>query len=160
MKEIKTILYVCNGNVFRSVFAEGYTLHLLAKYNIDNIKVYSCGVIAQQNFKIPESINKLFKIYNIKEKDLSKHIPTKINSPLLEISDIVFVMEKSQMDFIYLNFKKFFDKVYLLKEFAGFFSQPEIFDPIGQPESIYLNTAEEIKICVEIILKKLVYFNK
>ncbi|MCS7230978.1 MAG: hypothetical protein RMJ67_02415 [Elusimicrobiota bacterium] len=157
MKQTKTILYVCNGNVFRSVFAEGYTLHLLAKYNIDSIKVYSCGIIAEEDFCLPESIKKLFKLYNIKEKDLSKHIPTRISQPLLEISDLVLVMENKQLDFIYKNFKEFFDKCYLLKKFAGFFSQPEIFDPIGQPESVYLQVAEEIKICVEIIIKKLVY---
>lgn len=157
MNNIKSILYVCSGNVFRSVFAEGYTLHLLSKYNLKDVNVFSCGIIAQQSFKLPNIIKKIFEIYEIKEKDLSKHIPTKINQFFLSKSDLVLVMERAHLDFIYQNFKDFFYKSYLLKEFAGFFSQPEIFDPIGNPESVYLQTAEEIKICVEIIVKKLVY---
>lgn len=157
MNNIKTILYVCSGNVFRSVFAEGYTLHLLSKNNIKDISVLSCGTIAQQNFKLPTVIKKIFELYRIKEKDLSKHIPTRINKNLVETADLILVMERSHLDFIYQNFREFFHKSYLLKEFAGFFSQPEIYDPIGNPDSVYLQTAEEIKLCVEIIVKKLLY---
>ncbi len=152
---INSILYVCSGNVFRSVFAEGYTKHLLAKYNIENLNVNSCGIIAEKSFRIPSSIKKLFELYNIKEKDLSKHIPTKINEEILANSDLVLVMDRVEIEFIKKNFPQFFSKTFLLKEYVGFFSQPEIFDPIGQPESVYLKTAEEIKICVEKLVKNL-----
>mgnify|MGYP001772860117 CR=1 FL=1 len=158
-KTIKALLYVCSGNVFRSVFAEGYTKHLLNKYNILDVKVNSCGIIAQENFRIPSSIKKLFELYNIKEKNLAEHIPTRINAEILEKTDLVLVMDKGQFDFIKTNYPQFFGKTFLLKEYVGFFSQPEIFDPIGQPESVYLKTAEEIKICVELLVKNLYKIN-
>jgi len=153
---VTSILYVCSGNVFRSVFAEGYTKHLLAKYGVDNIEVKSCGIIAQKSFKIPKCIYKFFELYDIKEKDLSTHIPTKINEELLKTADIILVMDKSQLEFIKENFDEYFSKTFLLKEYAGFFTNPEIYDPLGQPESVYLKTVEEIKLCVEIILKNFV----
>lgn len=150
----KNILFVCSGNVFRSVFAEGYTKHLLKENGLENINIFSCGTIAEEKFRIPESIKKLFKLYNIKEKDLSKHIPTKINEELLSTADIILVMDKSHLDFIKQNFKDHYSKTFLLKDFAGFYSQLEIFDPIGQPEEVYIKTAEEIKICIEAIIEK------
>jgi Low molecular weight phosphotyrosine protein phosphatase. len=95
-------------------------------------------------------------LYDIKEKDLSTHIPTKINEELLKTADIILVMDKSQLEFIKENFDEYFSKTFLLKEYAGFFTNPEIYDPLGQPESVYLKTVEEIKLCVEIILKNFV----
>ena len=155
----KTILYVCSGNVFRSVFAEGYTKHLLAKYGVDNIEVKSCGIIAEEYFKIPKCMYKFFELYEIKEKDLSTHRPTKINKELLDTSDIILVMDRTQIEFIKENFAEYFSKTFLLKEYAGFFSNPEIYDPLGQPESVYLKTVEEIKLCIEIIIKNFVKYN-
>ncbi|MCX7957162.1 MAG: hypothetical protein N2643_04635 [Endomicrobia bacterium] len=155
--KLNSILYVCSGNVFRSVFAEGYTLHLLAKNSRRNINIGSCGIIADPSFVLPQSIKKIFSLYGIKEKQLTKHTPTKMNEYLLKTFDLILVMEKCHLDFIYNNFNDFFSKAFLLKEFAGFYSNPEIYDPIGQPESVYIKTAEEIKLCVEIIVKK--YYN-
>ncbi len=151
------ILYTCSGNVFRSVFAEGYTKHLLKKYNIENVNVSSCGTIAEESFKIPKSIKELFKFYNIKEKDISNHIPKRINEELLKNADVVLVMDKTHIEFIEKNFPEFRSKTFLLKEYAGFLDKTEIFDPIGQPESVYFSTALDIKISVEALIKK--FFN-
>ncbi|MCS7227758.1 MAG: hypothetical protein NZ839_02190 [Endomicrobia bacterium] len=156
INQINSILYVCSGNVFRSVFAEGYTKHLLTKYGIENIQVFSCGIIAEPNFKLPESIKKVFEIYKITEKNLANHIPTRISWTLLSSADLVLVMDNTQIDYIKKNFYEFISKTFLLKEYVGFLSQLEIYDPIGQPESVYLQTVEEIKICVEILIKNLV----
>jgi len=156
----KTILYVCSGNVFRSVFAEGYTKHLLAKYGVEDVEVKSCGIIAQESFKIPKCMYKFFELYGIKEKDLSTHIPTKINEELLKTANIVLVMDKTHLEFIKENFAEYFSKTFLLKEYAGFFTNSEILDPINQPESVYIKTVEEIKLCIEIIIKNFVKNNK
>ncbi len=150
------ILYVCSGNVFRSVFAEGYTKHLLTRYGVEDIEVKSCGTVAQENFKIPKCMYKFFELYGIKEKILEEHKPTKINKELLESANIVLVMDRTQFNFIKDNYPEFFNKTFLLKEYAGFFTNPEIYDPLGQPESVYLKTVEEIKLCVEIIVKNFV----
>lgn len=148
------LLYVCSGNVFRSVFAEGYTKKLLAERNITSVQVSSCGILAEKHFKIPESIKKLFELFQIKEKDLSAHIPTRISEMLLHSADLVLVMDLKQIGYIEQNFKEYRYKTFLLKEYAGFGTQPEIFDPLGQPESVYFQTAEEIKLCIDTIIAK------
>lgn len=159
MNKINSILYVCSGNVFRSVFAEGYTKQLLVNNGIDSIKVSSCGIIAQESFKLPRSIRNLFELYKITAKNLDTHKPTRINHEILFTHDLILVMDKTQISYIKENHPEFIPKTFLLKEYAGFFTKPEIFDPIGQPESVYLQTAEEIKLCVEIIVKKLIVLN-
>ncbi len=151
------LIYVCSGNVFRSVFAEGYTKKLLAERGINNINVFSCGIVADKSFKMPESIKKLYELYQIKQKDIHTHIPTKISEEILADANLILVMDMLQIEFIDKFFPQYRYKTFLLKEYAGFFSQPEIFDPIGQPEAVYLSTAEEIKICVEIVVEKIIY---
>jgi protein-tyrosine-phosphatase len=152
------ITFVCSGNVFRSVFAEGYLKKLIAENKINNIEPSSCGTIAEPGFKIPKVLYTLFKVYDIKQKSLHTHIPTRITKEILNSSDLILVMDNTQLEFIKHNFKEFLFKTFLLKEYVGILSQQEIFDPIGQEETVYIKTAEEIKICLDILIKK--FLNK
>ncbi|MFQ3675444.1 MAG: hypothetical protein SNJ64_02750 [Endomicrobiia bacterium] len=149
------ITFVCSGNVFRSVFAEGYLKKLVEEKKICGIEVFSCGIIAETNFKIPKVLYKIFKMYNIKQKKLDEHIPTKVTETILQNSDIILIMDKIHLEFIKTNFNTFLYKTFLLKEYVGILSQQEIYDPIGQEEIVYIQSAEEIKNCIEILAKKL-----
>ena len=150
------ITFVCSGNVFRSVFAQEYLKKLVFENRINNIEILSCGTIAQSNFQIPKVLYKIFNLYNIKQKSLEQHIPSKITESILDNSDLVLVMDKSHLEVIKNNYKKSLFKTFLLKEYVGILSQQEIYDPIGQEEIVYIQTAEEIKICLEKLLEKLV----
>ncbi len=149
------ITFICSGNVFRSVFAEGYFKKLVSSYAKEDVVINSCGTIAEPYFKIPKVLKKVFLLYKIDKKDIKNHVPTRISEEIICQSDIIFVMDRGHINFIQDKFKKYSSKTFLLKEYAGFFSQPEIYDPIGQSDIVYIQTAEEIKICLEIIIKKL-----
>jgi len=149
------ITFICSGNVFRSVFAEGYLKKLVSENEMDNMEIYSCGTIAEPEFEIPKVLYKIFELYDIRQKSLDEHIPTKITEMILQNSDILLVMDKTHLEFIKHNFKTFLFKTFLLKEYVGILSQQEIYDPIGQQEIVYIQSAEEIKMCIDILTKKL-----
>lgn len=150
------ITFICSGNVFRSVFAQEYLKKLAKEKNLSFVEIDSCGTIAQPHFKIPEILFKLLKVYGIDNFKKSEHKPTKICQEIVDKSDIILVMEKNHLEYIKKNFSSSCHKTFLLKEYAGFLSHLEIFDPIGQEKVVYIKTAEEIKNCLDIIIQKLI----
>jgi protein-tyrosine-phosphatase len=151
-KEIKTINFLCHGNICRSAFAEKIAKNINLKYNL-KIDFISSGLFADQGNKPPiEAIvaAKLFKI------DLSGHKPKKLTTDLVEESSLVIGMH-------YEHFKKYnklfpadIDKFYLLKHFAW----PEykllnISDPYNNPIDEFKKCFLEIEVCIESLMKLL-----
>lgn len=96
MKSTK-ILFVCTGNVFRSMIAE----YCLKKYcelnNITNLEIESAGVTGNeaQNivFEVKDELSKL-------GIDCSKHRHRKVNNLLIENSDLIVSMGKNHQSFL------------------------------------------------------------
>jgi len=147
------ILFVCTGNTCRSVLAEGYIRKFCKESNVDWIEVKSCGTGAMPTYKIPVIVLHLLKAEGI---DVSSHVPTPINSLLVNSSDLILVMENTHRQEILRRYPECDSKVFLLKEFAGEKEKPEIYDPIGQPEEVYIERAKEIKEYVKKVFNKLV----
>ena len=111
MKERK-VLFVCTGNVFRSLSAE----YALKKYLIDSkIKgwqVSSAGIIAKKQFIHPKTIS-TFNKFGV---DVLIHVQRKLSRKILDESDLIIAMSKNHVDFIKSNFN--FNKVFLFNELA------------------------------------------
>lgn len=97
-KPMPSILFVCTGNVFRSVVAEYATkLHL----GLDNLcLVGSAGIEAK-----PQPVHAWVR-HCLREKgaDVSKHMPRKLTRELLEGSDLVVAMSRDHQIFIHQEF--------------------------------------------------------
>lgn len=93
-KPVRSILFVCTGNVFRSVVAEYATrLHL----EPDNLCVVgSVGIEAK-----PQSVHPWVR-HCLKEKgaDVSTHMQRKLTRELLEGTDLVVAMSRDHQTFI------------------------------------------------------------
>jgi len=88
MKSTK-ILFVCTGNVFRSMIAEYCLKKYLEINKITNIEVESAGITGN------ESQNVLFEVKDELSKlgiDCTKHRHRKLNNLLIENSDLVVSM--------------------------------------------------------------------
>jgi len=82
-----TVLFVCTGNIFRSMTAE-YALrkHLTGGRNIH---VHSAGLI-----DAPHEIVSFVKEYlSNRDIDISKHLPRKLTEDMLSSSDLVVAMD-------------------------------------------------------------------
>jgi len=82
------ILYVCTGNIFRSMSAEYITKKYIKDHHIPNISVSSAGTRARPEQPFPRTLEKL-KTYGI---DASAHQQTKISPELLAEQDIIVCM--------------------------------------------------------------------
>ena len=92
----RKILFVCNGNVFRSFSAEVLLKSYLKKHKIKNWEVFSAGVTAKKQPIHPEVIADLKKLG---VRDLT-HKQHKLNKALLNKFDLVIAVAQDQVDFM------------------------------------------------------------
>jgi protein-tyrosine-phosphatase len=95
------VLFVCTGNIFRSMSAEFLLKDYLKKEGIKGIEVRSAGIIAA-----PEPVNafivsELKGVYGI---DASSHKQTRLTKELLQSSDVVIAMAEYHQKFIKEHF--------------------------------------------------------
>ncbi|OGS20809.1 MAG: hypothetical protein A3J83_07795 [Elusimicrobia bacterium RIFOXYA2_FULL_40_6] len=138
------VLFVCTGNTCRSVMAEGYLWKFIKQNNAKDMDVKSCGTGASPNFKVPKIVLKLLKDEGV---DLSDHVSTPVNKLLVGVSDYIFVMEKRHKEELLRRYPEDKKRIHLLKEFAEnmILEDPEVPDPIGQPDEVYIEAATVIE---------------
>lgn len=97
---MKSILFVCSGNVFRSLVAE-YALKALLEPGSAHM-VASAGIEA-----IPQPVHPLI-LDRLREKgvDASKHVPRKLTRDLLERADVSVAMGLNHREFISREFQR------------------------------------------------------
>lgn len=109
----KSILFVCSGNVFRSMSAEYAFKKYLQDNQIMDWNVHSAGITAEPqpiDSKTLETLSK-FGVDNINHKQ------TKLNKALLKRYDVVVAMAEYHVDFIVSEMK--YKNVILFNELAS-----------------------------------------
>jgi len=97
-KPVRSILFVCTGNVFRSVVAEYATKLQLGLNN--PCLVGSAGIEAK-----PQSVHPWIQ-HSLREKgaDVSTHVQRKLTHELLKRTDLVVAMSRDHQTFIHQEF--------------------------------------------------------
>jgi len=108
---MKSILFVCTQNIFRSLSAEYSLKNYMYKNGINKFVVQSAGIKAYPERPYPWTISKL-QSFGI---NVDNHEQTKVDCDVLKQSDIIICMTKDHRDFIE---KKFGCKSYLFNEIA------------------------------------------
>ena len=93
------IIFVCTGNVFRSMIAEKCLKHYIKENNITEIKVDSAWIAPIEQEIYPSVIERLAS-YNIQVE----HQYKKITQTLIDDSTIIISMNNNHKDFIAENF--------------------------------------------------------
>jgi len=107
-KEIKKIIFVCKGNIYRSVIAEKYLKKLLNNKGMNGeFEITSAGINGTAGTKPPKGKNikdypEIYKVVKkfIDEKgiDLADHNSSQITREKAEQADLIIVMEKSVLE--------------------------------------------------------------
>lgn len=140
----KIILFVCTGNSCRSVMAE-YLLKSLLRSRED-VEVLSAGTgVFLQTAASSETV----AILREAGIDAAAHLSRAIHTVLLKKSDLIIVMTRSHRQQVLERVPEVEKRVYLLREFvdtpAGFQTDPDVPDPIGQPHYVYKDCFAIIK---------------
>ncbi len=142
---MKTILFVCTGNVCRSPMAEGLMKDLLGGRT--DILVLSAGVSAPKG--APASQNSVLALSEL-GINLNSFRSQPVTEELLEQCTHVFTMTRDHRRIIDLLFPEHGEKIRLLGEFTG--NGGDVPDPIGQGLATYKRCRDVIKSALEQIL--------
>src|SRR5919108_5384639 len=139
---MKTILFVCTGNVCRSPMAEGLFRH--AVKDRGDFQVFSAGVGA-----IDGQPPSAYAVAVLKELgiDISKQRSRMLTADLVQMADYIFGMTHGHVDAINLLYPQAAEKTFLLREFDETLDvfEKDISDPIGGSYEVYRECRDQIE---------------
>src|ERR1044072_6143598 len=147
---MKTILFVCTGNVCRSPMAEG--IFRRAVQGRGNYRVVSAGLGALEGQPpSPHAVNAVREL----GIDISSQRNRMRTPELVAQADYIFGMTHSHVDTVMLLYPHAAEKTFLLREFDETLDtfEKDISDPIGGSYEIYLNCRDQIEQGIVSILR-------
>jgi len=139
---MKTILFVCTGNVCRSPMAEGLFRH--ATRGRDDFQVMSAGLGAGDGVPPTDHAVRAMRELGI---DISPLRSRALSADLVQQADYIFGMTHNHVEAITTLYPQAAEKTFLLREFddtlASF--ENDIGDPVGGSYEVYLNCRDQIE---------------
>lgn len=151
MTKIKNVLFICTGNACRSVMAE----RLLAKFSQERglgLSVRSCGIAAEHYFSVPPGAQRALKARGVPD---FKHTPTLLSRELLAWADVALGMAEEHIDEAVERFPEHTAKVQLFVPYTGLAAAPNVEDPIGQADEIFVECCSRIEAALKALVVKL-----
>jgi RpiB/LacA/LacB family sugar-phosphate isomerase len=139
---MKTILFVCTGNICRSPMAEGLFRHAVRERN--EFQARSAGVGAMEGQPPSGHAVRALKELDIDISGIRSHMLTR---ELVDEADYIFGMTHSHVDSINLLFPQAVEKTFLLREFDDTLDdfEKDISDPIGGSYETYAYCRDQIE---------------
>ena len=142
---MKTILFVCMGNICRSPMAMGFLQEKLRKAGLEGeYRVHSAGVWGLESQPPSLHARQMMAQRGI---DISDHRSHDLTPEDVQGADLILTMERGQAEAISLEFPPHAHKVHLLSEVIG--RHYDIRDPYGGPLYEYRQCAAEIERLIE-----------
>jgi glycine hydroxymethyltransferase len=150
---MKTILFVCTGNICRSPMAEGLFRHLTARMD-GRYRAISAGVAAVDG--MPPSTHAVQALREL-GIDISRQRSRALTAQLIREADLIFGMTHGHANAVTLMYPDAADKTLVLREFDETLEDfdKDIADPIGGSFSVYLRCRDEIEQGIFSMLKHL-----
>jgi glycine hydroxymethyltransferase len=140
---MKTILFVCTGNICRSPMAEGLFRAAVRGRGYD-FRVISAGVGAVDGQPPSAHAVRALKELNI---DISRQRSRMLTSEIVNQADYIFGMTHGHVDAVTLLYPQAAEKTFLLREFDETLDvfEKDISDPIGGSYEIYTACRDQIE---------------
>src|SRR6267154_2389547 len=139
---MKTILFVCTGNVCRSPMAEGIFRQVIRGRG--DYRVLSAGLGAMEGQ--PPSP---YAVQAVRELgiDISGQRSRMVTPDLIQQADFIFGMTHSHIDTVMLLYPYAAEKTFMLREFDETLDlfEKDISDPIGGSYDVYLSCRDQIE---------------
>ena len=156
---MKNVLLVCHANTCRSVMAQALLARMLAARGLDGrIRVTSGGIGPHARDGMIASLDARIVLreegIHLAE-DTIVSTDLKAHRDVLAGADLILTMTEEQKRLVRAQAEAAERAVYTLAEFAGDGGDGDIRDPVGQDESRYRATRDEIKRRLEASLERL-----
>ncbi len=147
---MKTILFLCTGNVCRSPMAEGLFRH--AVQGRGDFQVLSAGLGAVDGQPpTPHSVQAMKEV----GLDISRQRSRALTAELVRSADLILGMTHSHTDTVGLLYPHAAEKTFLLREFDETLEpyEKDISDPIGSPYHVYVECRDQIEQGIVTLIK-------
>ncbi len=144
MEPEKKILFVCTGNVCRSVLAEKLLNKLAAERGLA-WEARSCGVAAQRYSAASPEIRRILEREGAPP---FTHVPQLVGRDLLRWADLTLTMTQEHRRAVLERFPEFHAKVRVLLPHVGL-PGADVEDPMGRGDEAYERSARDIKEALE-----------
>lgn len=135
---VRSILFVCLGNICRSPFAAARARQLLDRAGADGIRCASAGIETSQGNRSPVEACEAAAAFGLR---LESHLPVQLTRALASEYDVMVVMEAAQKTIVQEQFPELASRVLLLPLFDGAdlagYARYNIADPFGQPRAAF-----------------------
>jgi protein-tyrosine phosphatase len=149
---VRSILFVCTGNLCRSPLAAALFERATADLGAD-VRVASAGLWAAEGAPPPWEIIQLGKEEGV---DLSRHVARPVSRVSFVEADLVIVMEAGQQEALRSLYGEEEGKVRLLSEFiAGKRAGDDIADPFERSIADYRASLDQIRAGIAGLLRDL-----
>ena len=140
---MKSIMFICTGNICRSPMAHAYMQKRLYDLNKQNEYIISsCGTNAIYGQCATDNAIEAMKKYDI---DLTGHRATSIEDSNLLDYDIILVLTKNHKREVLQIYPSLNEKIFTLKEYVNNEEKyKDIDDPWGLDINVYNATAKDI----------------
>jgi len=154
---MKSVLFVCMGNVHRSVIAEHRLRSLLEDHGLLHVEVRSCGIQGSAGVPLPRFTNlrdypdqwraslPVLTSYGI---DMSNHVARPVTRELVENADVVIAMDRRVLEMhvaaLRHQFPDFAHKMHLFDELCA--SSGDV-DDVGESDNVDTHTRVVRQIC-------------
>ena len=147
---MKTILFLCTGNVCRSPMAEGLFRH--AVKGRGEFCILSAGLGAVDGEPPTHHSVQAMKEIGI---DISRQRSRALTTELVKQADLILGMTHSHTDTVALLYPQAVEKTFLLREFDETLEayEKDISDPIGSPYHVYAECRDQIEQGIVTLLK-------
>ena len=146
----KKILFICTGNVCRSLMAELLMARLSQQRGL-GLEVRSCGVAAEIYFAIPPGARAALAEVGITQVE---HVAQLVTRDLLEWADLALTMTRTHCEELTDRFPEFGFKLHVLRGYAGL-GETDILDPLGRPDKAFSHCRDKIAEALESVARKL-----
>lgn len=147
---MKKMMFVCSGNICRSVIAEYLLKDILKKKGIDSkYEVCSSGVFAYNGQTPPKETVETMLSRSI---DVSDHRAISTDKSNVYTMDLILCMTNAQKLQLKTRYKELQARIYTLKEYViyddGSNKDIDIEDPYKGSKEIYLECLRQIDVCL------------
>lgn len=137
-REVRSILFVCQGNICRSPFAALRTAELLAAARLSHVRCLSAGIRATQAARPPREACDAAEAFGL---SLRAHEPLQLTKELVGGVDMLVVVEASQMAALRQQYPEAANRIFLLPLFDALerpgYRRFNIADPFGQAPDVF-----------------------